>query len=685
MKITSVEMENFRAYGGRQQIDFSGGDNRNVTLVYGTNGGGKTTLLNAFTWTLYGKVTPDLENPGDFVNWDAWYAAEEGEEIPVSVAVTFDHGGKTYRAVRKLKPRRRGYAQQDLGRPEFELSISDSSGAWKKSPNPSLVIDKILPSRLFQFFFINGERIEYLAKQEAYKEIQEAVKTLLEIEPLERALKHLPSARTRVRSKSSSSSTSMNKVREEIDLLEEEQAEKRQQRDELKQEIHHIRAEISSIDGRLRTLEGAKALQLQRDHLSAEQKRVSRSLDEAVASRKRLVATRGFLAFLPGLAGQVRDVCDELRVRGELPAPLKRTFVEDLLEQAKCICGTHLVEGSPERALIEQWLSRSGRAEVEAAWNILRGHAAGLEEQRKSTIEDLESLDTRISQGHGELRDLQGRLDEVTAQIGRLPGEDIARLESARGDHEANLGEKQRRFGAVDGRLDALESELGKKNTEFNTLAERDEANKLIQRRHEVLQEAEDVLTKTLDILKERTRRQLDRKIRSVFESSSFKDYVPELTSEFELELWTGTDERRRRAAKSTGENMLLSLSFVAALALQCREISIHDDLSSGDVREFPVVLDASFGSLDIDYQRRVARFLPKMASQMIVLSSQAQSGGVEEHLRDHVGKQYVITTHTRKTGMEDVTESITIDGYPYPYQEQGSSFDGAKLKEIPA
>ena len=684
MKIVSVEMTNFRAYGGHQQIDFCSGDKKNVSLVYGANGGGKTTLLNAFTWALYGKITSDLENPNDFVNWEAWYAADEGEEIPVSVAVTFDHDGKVHRAVRRKTPRRRGTVQQDLGRDEFELSICGPSGAWTKSSNPNLAIDKILPSKLFQFFFINGERIENLAKQEAYQEIQDAIKSLLEIEPLERALKHLPIARTRIRAKLTSQSSTMNKVRSEIEQLEAEQVEKRLKRDNLRGEIHHYKAQIEKVESRLRTLEGAKSLQAQRDRLTEEQSRVEGSLETDVSERRRLVASRGFLAFLPSLADQVRGICDELRAKGELPAPLKRTFVEDLLERAQCICGTHLPEGSSERDLITQWLARSGREDVETAWNILRGRTGGLEDLRKASFDALDSVDDRIGKNRRRLRELKGEVAEVTALIGQLPGEDIAKLESTRGEYETALGEKQQQYGAVDGRLDSLDSELGKKNTEFSSLAEKDEANKLIQRRHEVLLEAEGVLKQTLDILKERTRRQLDKKIRNVFESASFKDFVPELTSDFELELWTGEGERRRRAAKSTGENMLLSLSFVAALAQQCKEISLHDGLSTSEMREFPVILDASFGSLDKDYRRRVARFLPAMTSQLIVLSSEAQADGVEEHLRSHVGKEYVITSHTRKTNVEDVTGSITLGDQEHPFRVQGSSFDGAVVEEIP-
>ena len=55
MKFLRLEIENFRQYKDKITINFSTGNERNVNILQGKNGAGKTNLMNALTWCLYGK------------------------------------------------------------------------------------------------------------------------------------------------------------------------------------------------------------------------------------------------------------------------------------------------------------------------------------------------------------------------------------------------------------------------------------------------------------------------------------------------------------------------------------------------------------------------------------------------------------------------------------------------------
>ena len=55
MIINNLEMYNFRQYVGKQSIDFSTDPDKNVTVLIGINTAGKTTIIRAFEWCLYGK------------------------------------------------------------------------------------------------------------------------------------------------------------------------------------------------------------------------------------------------------------------------------------------------------------------------------------------------------------------------------------------------------------------------------------------------------------------------------------------------------------------------------------------------------------------------------------------------------------------------------------------------------
>jgi DNA sulfur modification protein DndD len=132
---------------------------------------------------------------------------------------------------------------------------------------------------------------------------------------------------------------------------------------------------------------------------------------------------------------------------------------------------------------------------------------------------------------------------------------------------------------------------------------------------------------------------------------------------------------------KSTGENQILSLSFIGALAGYADEQSSASSLLGPHGAAFPIVMDAAFGNLDTSYRRDIARALPDLAPQVVVLVSRAQGEGeVEAEMRSYIGRRYVIAYHTPKP--DAIEETIEIDGHAHPYVVQGSS-ERAELLEV--
>lgn len=62
MLINSIILYNYRLYKGINQISFSLDNEKNIFLIAGENGFGKTTFLTSLIWCLYGKQMVDVEN-----------------------------------------------------------------------------------------------------------------------------------------------------------------------------------------------------------------------------------------------------------------------------------------------------------------------------------------------------------------------------------------------------------------------------------------------------------------------------------------------------------------------------------------------------------------------------------------------------------------------------------------------
>jgi DNA sulfur modification protein DndD len=61
MKIKSIELHNYRLYKGVNRVVFPNGNNKNLYLISGENGFGKTTFLHSLLWCLYGRLMADID------------------------------------------------------------------------------------------------------------------------------------------------------------------------------------------------------------------------------------------------------------------------------------------------------------------------------------------------------------------------------------------------------------------------------------------------------------------------------------------------------------------------------------------------------------------------------------------------------------------------------------------------
>ena len=108
-----------------------------------------------------------------------------------------------------------------------------------------------------------------------------------------------------------------------------------------------------------------------------------------------------------------------------------------------------------------------------------------------------------------------------------------------------------------------------------------------------------------------------------------------------------------------------MSLSFIASLVMfsMQRTNGNHDRiLTPGTIA--PLMLDSPFGQLDPTYRRSTAKFVPKMAPQVVLLLSSSQaSANVMSALGSHIGKQYVLISENRDPQDTKPLDVIELNG----------------------
>ena len=97
MKPSTLKMTAFGPYAGTQTVDFNKLINRSFFLIHGPTGAGKTTILDAICFALYG------ETSGNERKSEQMRSHHASESTITEVSFDFNIGSKNYRSIRSLK------------------------------------------------------------------------------------------------------------------------------------------------------------------------------------------------------------------------------------------------------------------------------------------------------------------------------------------------------------------------------------------------------------------------------------------------------------------------------------------------------------------------------------------------------------------------------------------------------
>ena len=684
MKLTSIKLCNFRQfYGKTPEICLSFGD-QNTTIIHGNNGAGKTTLLNAFTWVLYEKFSAAFSLEDQLVNKRAITEANPKMPVECWVELGFEHNNKRY-LVRRVCRAYKTDAGVEQGKSELYLQIAGDDGRWLLPQQlPEDIIGQILPVSLHQYFFFDGERIEHIVRSDKKSEIAEATKTLLGVEVLNRSIKHLKEAKKTLESELSIiGDVETKKLLREQKKLEQDSEQLSKRQVEIEQELEHQIELKQTIGNHLLELSGAEELQHRRDELEVREKLLREQLKQAKDALKKAISTRGYTVLLSEVTADFRAFVDDLRERGELPVGIKQQFVGDLLNKQRCICGAELIEGTHAHQQVSAWINKAGIADVEETAIRMSAQVDEIDKQVPEFWEDVNRQQDNITRARTELSGIETQLDDIKKKLRSFPDEDISQLQKRLDEIEAKIRDLTLEKGASKQKAAQLSTDIEAKVKEIAKHKTNESKQALAQRRIAASQDAIERLIEVRERLDNQFRAALEQRVQEIFTSISFTPYIPKLSEKYELTLVENTAGQETVVAASTGENQILSLSFIGGIIDQVREWIQENTLMGPDSSTFPIVMDSPFGSLDEVYRRQIAKTLPRLANQLVVLVTKTQwRGEVAQEMENHIGKEYVLTYNSPKLDCEE--DAIELGGIHYPLVRQSpNEFEYTEIIEV--
>jgi DNA sulfur modification protein DndD len=685
MKLTSIKLCNFRSfYGTTPEILLAGGDEHNTTVIHGNNGAGKTSLLNAFTWVLYEKFSAAFASVEQLVNKRAIAEAKPGEAVECWVEVGWEHDSKRYRARRMCRVYK-NETDFGVGRSDLYMYVAGDDGRWYLPPqHPDAIINQILPSSLHQYFFFDGERIEQIVRSDKKAEIAEATKMLLGVEVLNRAIKHLGEAKKTLESelKAIGDAETKQLLKQQEKLVQQSDRLANRQ-NEIEQELEYQQTLKKEMNHRLRELGAAKELQERRQELERLKQVNQDNLKQSREAVKRLISTRGYTVLLSQTTANFRLIMSDLRQRGELTAGISREFVSELLNSKHCICGAELHEGSFTCESVRSWLDRAGSSVVEETAIRMSAQVDEIDKQVPVFWEEVDREQARINQFRQTISQVEIELDNIQERLRKDPSEEIRNLQKRLDEIEARIRELTLEQGANQQQIANLKAEIEGLEKQIAKQKLNEEKQVLAQRRIAATQDAIERLTEVRSRQEKQFRLQLEKRVQEIFRDISFTPYIPKISDKYELMLVENTAGLEMPVAASTGENQILSLSFISSIIDRVREWNEKKMLMIPDSSTFPIVMDSPFGSLDEIYRRQIAKTIPKLANQLVVLVTNTQwRGEVEVEMAGRVGREYVLTYYSSKPDCEE--DSIDTGGFRYPLVKQSpNEFEYTEIIEV--
>ncbi len=668
MKLKKIVLENFRQFYGKQEINLETSDEANVIVIHGENGAGKTTILEAFSWCLYGKI--DLVQSQNILNEKVFNSLSDGMSSNAKVVLLFEDRHREYLVARTVQVKKHGNIQYHT--PSEQTFEVKQNGTVITSP--ANAIDKIMSKELKKYFFFDGERIDTLAKPESSKEIENGIKNIMGISVYEKGIKHLkeakkilaeelkeiiPSGQTSPYEEEDSIQTELDdckiKLKNNIKFKEDKLNEKERISDELKSILELEKHE------KLKELKEKELFEL------------NESMTKLIEKEQKLISKDAHLAISSDLVEEMNEFLEDKREKGELPSGIREQFIQDLIEKGQCICGTSLIEGDVHVEHLYSLLGKTVRKSVEDGFLKLNAFTnnsltAGDEFVEKLTEihEEKTKLTLKIEAARGELADIRLEMQEIA--VGSS-----AQLISKRDSIEELIEELTEKIGAYKSKIKELDSSLESIKRAISQHQTHNRQVSIAEKRIELCQGAIYKMEETYEQLTSMVRKKLSKKVSDIF-SSIIIGKNATINHNFELEITKEVNGESRRTATSTGENQVASLAFISSLVNLAKEWDEggRSTIFTG-AGTYPIVMDSPFGALDTTNRDLISKHVQALAPQVIAFVSTSQwSVEVEKNLKPFIKHQYILQYYNPdQAKFKDSQKSIVIDNTTYDLSVQ--------------
>ncbi|MEX2345517.1 MAG: hypothetical protein WD604_07880 [Balneolaceae bacterium] len=637
-------------------INFSISEDKNITMIRAANESGKTTLLSALQWGLFGEEA--LPGKGKEYRISPLDSLNNGiNKVPISVEIVFEVDTSS----KKEKFRIIRNTTEVLNNGDFDRGSSSVSllkikpTGEERLSNPEANIRRFLPLELREIFFTDGDRaLSFIEgkKGDQMKRVKGSIKSLLGLNVVQDALDHVGKVASALNIKirrNTGGQFDLDIVSNDISDLEELIPNLKNDHDKLVEHIKNLEDLETKADKQL--VEALKKGNKQ--ELIDQKTRIEKNWDIALNDVKEAAKAHSNLFKSKMLAKSLLSenfkkaelLLEKLKEERSIPSQTI-PVLEKYLDEKECICGESLhpedPKGAQRRKNIKNLIKESSEAdEIKKKLSELYYGSKELlmEEDNDSWLEAYKSVFQRKKSAEARLDNLGKEQREIEAKIEKIPDIDINQIKKTRDEYNKQLRGKRTDQVRLQTKIEQKEKELNDLKGKRKTLLEKNDKGRQVLSELEVANDLELVLKNALDTMKTREVKKVSFEMNRLFlemigSDSSQRSVIKqtEISEDFQIVVFGEHDYPLDPSEDLNGASRrALTLSFILALTKICEV-------------EAPNVIDTPLGMMSGFVKRSVLYNASKESSQLILLLTHSEIKDCEDIIDEKGGEVLTFT-----------------------------------------
>ncbi|MDK2900709.1 MAG: sulfur modification protein DndD [Thermosipho sp. (in: thermotogales)] len=520
MRIKKIVLKNYRQFKDIE-ILLSKTHINDLHIFIGVMGTGKTNLLNAINWCLYGdesylsrdfqqlplpnlKVISETEYEKDVnVVAEVWIETENNSQIIFTRKSMF-----------------RVYNRQDIPQRQaevFEVKITNNEGNTKilEGEDAESCVERFVPKKIREFFFFDGEKLDRYFREATGQNIRHTVSAISQVEMLSELYRKIEIILKEFRKDAGKVNPKIEETREYLEQKENEYREVSREIEECEQQIAIAKEKIREYEEKLRELPDVEKLEKERGKLIKSKKEKEEYKKEKEIQKQGLLYEYGKIIMLWPAICKSKEVVKSKKMAKEIPPTIDRILLEETIKNNICtICGRKLDDRAKkeiEKLLNEISMSSEIAQELLSMESFLNRYS----QEVKYFKINIEKISKEIQKYNKELEEIEENIFEIDRKLSGYNTEKIKEWHEERMNFEKIYDNNQQKLGILKSNKQQLEQDIENFKKKLD-----DELNR--EKKITKLKKCIDFCVRTLEVL-DKTKEKITSEIRSNIESETKK------------------------------------------------------------------------------------------------------------------------------------------------------------------